>query len=240
MGRCLARLDTALGTLTAPLPPRNTNWDITEIAGLTTQLREPGRPTRRQQLWASVLEEFALAALPRVARLPNQLIHNDLNPSNYLVDPDGNRVSGIFDFGDVIRAPRVVDLAVAAAYLLDPSDATAMVAGLASVVAGYHDQSPLGEEEITLVPHIVLARYAQALILNTARAESATEDPRYVAYVLRNSARSDACLSAVRAVTVDVLAERLGRSATVSGGRSGSADEHACPFGSDGQCLRSR
>ena len=47
-------------------------------------------------------------------RLRAQVVHNDLAPTNVLVD-DRLAVTGIIDFGDLTRTALICDLAIAAA-----------------------------------------------------------------------------------------------------------------------------
>ena len=60
---------------------------------------------------------------PRLAGLRHQVIHNDYHLFNVLVaQDDASRVTGIIDFGDMIRAPLVAEVATAAAYQLRGTD----------------------------------------------------------------------------------------------------------------------
>ena len=55
--------------------------------------------------------------LPELRKLPQTLIHSDLNEQNVLVD-DRGAVCGVIDFGDATIGPRLCDVGVAAAYFL--------------------------------------------------------------------------------------------------------------------------
>ena len=67
------------------------------------------------------MARFTEHARPALPGLRAQAIHNDLNLYNVLVDPrDHDVIAGILDFGDMVRAPLVNDLAVAASYQLEP------------------------------------------------------------------------------------------------------------------------
>lgn len=68
---------------------------------------------------ASAISEFKEKLLPRLNKMKPQLIHNDANDWNIVC---GDKIR-LIDFGDMILAPRVVGLAVAASYLaLDSND----------------------------------------------------------------------------------------------------------------------
>jgi 4-aminobutyrate aminotransferase-like enzyme/Ser/Thr protein kinase RdoA (MazF antagonist) len=206
IGRLLARLDGALAELRQAVPSRPTNWNIMTAAELLGDVI-PATASERQEdhrVWGAVLDDFVAETLPRLATWPNQLIHNDLNGSNLLLDPVTGEVTGLLDFGDVVEAPRVIDLAVAAAYLVDGSSPASLFASLSAIVAGYQSQSSLSSAEIAIVPEIMKARYAMALALNHARA-STSDDPDYVRYVLRNAEPSRTKL----AVLTNPLSSRL-------------------------------
>ncbi len=73
---------------------------------------------------------------------------------------DGDRVTGLLDFADLCRAPRICGLAVAAAY--------AVAAGprvLPHVVAGYHAVAPLTPAELALLPDLVRTRLALSVAM---------------------------------------------------------------------------
>ncbi|MGT2492207.1 phosphotransferase [Cupriavidus basilensis] len=84
------------------------------------------------------MDRFATNVQPRLPRLARPgPIHNDFNIYNVLVDPrDHTRIAGVLDFGDMVHAPLIDDLAVAAAYQVDPAGDT--MATLADFVAAYH------------------------------------------------------------------------------------------------------
>jgi hydroxylysine kinase len=207
IGRTLAGLDEALAQVQADLPERPTNWDITTVGEVLTELIPPtvtaGNDDHRA--WRDVVERFVGDHLPELATLPTQIIHNDLNGSNLLVDTGTHRVTGLFDFGDVVVAPRVVDLAVAAAYLVDGSSADTYVDSLGAMIAGYRSVAPVTARELELIPEIMKARYAMALLLNSARADT-SEDAAYIQYVHRNTATSRAKLALLTELPMKGLA----------------------------------
>jgi len=96
---------------------------------------------------------------PRLERLPEGVVHQDLNDFNVLASPDENgeyRISGILDINDSLRTVRVAELAIAAAYAMlrrrDPLEAAA------SVVEGFHAVARLSDDEISVVFPLAAAR----------------------------------------------------------------------------------
>jgi hydroxylysine kinase len=210
VGLTLARLDQALAEVDMEVPDRPTNWNIMDAGDVLADLI-PARLTDgndEHRVWRTVIESFVDAGLPLVATWPRQLIHNDLNGSNLLLDRETGEVTGLLDFGDVASAPRVVDVAVAAAYLIDGSSVDAYIDSLAAILAGYHSHWALSYEEVRVVPEIMKARYALALLLNYARADAST-DAGYIRYVHRNTATSRAKLALLTDPTTADRTRRL-------------------------------
>lgn len=127
-----------------------------------------------------VIDAYRATVAPARDQLPVQVIHADVNLSNVLVSGDG-RVTGIFDFGDAVRAPRAYDVAVTACYL-----ALALGALDHPVVRGYLDQAVrlcrLHALEVSLLRTLVLCRLAIVILLGR---ESARRSPDRAAYQLR-------------------------------------------------------
>lgn len=96
--------------------------------------------------------------------LPRQIIHNDGHAGNLLRDDaDSEVVTGVIDFGDLVRTVRVADLAVAGASLV-PHQADP-IGALAALTSGYHGAQPLTAAELAAVPDAVLARLALSTLL---------------------------------------------------------------------------
>lgn len=126
----------------------------------------------------------------------SQIIHNDFNPDNILVsDEDGLNVSGIIDFGDMIQAPLINDLATAAAY--QPIDNTDPLKNLADLAACYHKKLPLASIELDILFDLVRARQVMIVAITEWRAarQSSNRD-----YILRNNPRAWKCLEQFSAV----------------------------------------
>src|SRR5215211_3076910 len=154
LGRAVAEVDAALAGFEDPGLERVLRWDMLRAA----ELRGAAPPRAA----GAVLERFAEQVLPRLRALPAQAIHNDANEHNVLVGEDG-RVSGLIDFGDLCRAPRVCGLAVACAYAM--TALTVPERELLSLVAGYHEVAPLAPEELALLGDLIRTRLAMSIAM---------------------------------------------------------------------------
>ncbi len=159
----------------------------------------------RRALAEAALEGFVQRTKPRLAALRRQPIHNDFNLYNLLVDPDEPaRVAGIFDFGDMVHAPLVDDLAVAASYHIDEQgDALATIARFA---ADYHAVSPLTDGQTHALLDLVRARLAMVVAISGWRA---ARQPDNAPYLMRNNAVSWARLQACAALTSEQVQDAI-------------------------------
>jgi len=131
-----------------------------------------------------VIERVSDAVLPRLIALPAPLAHNDLHSDNVLVSSEPFAVTGVLDFGDMTRTPRVADLAVAASYSRGRvAERHEPWAAAHSYVSGYEAEQPLTDDEHALLPELVLLRLAQRGILNSAIAAA---NPAAAPYASRN------------------------------------------------------
>ena len=66
----------------------------------------------RRALAEKFMARFTDHVLPRLASLRSQVIHNDYHLYNVLVAPDDHaRIVGVIDFGDMLHAPLVGEVA---------------------------------------------------------------------------------------------------------------------------------
>ena len=180
-GECLAALGIALRDFEHPASDYALLWDIRNAASLE-QLLPYISDADLRSLCALRLERFREVTGPHLDGLRRQVIYNDMNPSNVLVGHDDvNRVSGVIDFGDMIYSQLINDVAVASSYFcrLD-EDPFAEVAELLEV---YTDILPLTEDEIAVLPDLILARHLTTVMITHWRASLY---PGNAEYILRN------------------------------------------------------
>ena len=143
------------------------------IAAQTGCLADPAR----RAVVDGIVTEFA--GLKHVlAALPQQAIHNDANDYNVLVDgclTRAPRISGLIDLGDMCVAPRICDLAIAAAYVV--LDHPKQCAALPALVAGYHAVNPLTAQEVDLLWPLLRMRLAVSVVNSTLMATDNPDDP---------------------------------------------------------------
>lgn len=204
VARALARMDLALAGLGHPAAACELPWDIQRAERVRPLLMHVTDLDRRV-LAEAALDGFEQRARPRLSGLRRQPIHNDFNPSNLLVDPnDPSQVTGILDFGDMVHAPLVNDVAVAASYHLDPQGDP--LPTLARFAADYHAVSPLTHDETWLLLDLVRARLAMVVAISGWRS---ARQPDNAAYLMRNNAVSWARLEACAALTPEQVQDAI-------------------------------
>jgi 4-aminobutyrate aminotransferase-like enzyme/Ser/Thr protein kinase RdoA (MazF antagonist) len=168
LGRAVARLDAALADFDHPALDRPLAWNMPGAAALLDDARgeEAARgadaAAAARGVATAVLARFAARVEPALRALPAQAIHNDANEHNVLAGADG-RVTGLIDFGDVCRAPRVCGLAVAAAYAM--TLLAVPEREVQPLFAGYHEVLPLGPDELALLPDLIRTRLAMSVAM---------------------------------------------------------------------------
>ncbi|UYN83345.1 MAG: phosphotransferase [Microcella sp.] len=179
----LAAAIAAIGTSRPALQGSDTAWNLARLDLYAAQLSAISTPSLRDEV-ARVIDRASDAVLPRLAALPALLAHNDLHGDNVLVSTEPFGVTGVLDFGDMTRTPRVADLAIAASYARGcVSDERAPWDAAQAYASGYESVQPLTAVERTLLPELVLLRVAQRALLNSAIAAA---NPAAAPYASRN------------------------------------------------------
>lgn len=176
VGEVLGRMDKALESFQHDGLERDFKWNPMQAGWIADDLGCITDTTRR-----AILEEICKAFSdlhPALSALPAQAVHGDANDYNIIVEghlSEPRRVSGLIDLGDMCRAPRVCDLAIAAAYIVldQPDPETA----LATFVAGYHAACPLSPEEVDMVWPLLRMRLAVSVVNSTLMAAENPDDP---------------------------------------------------------------
>jgi Ser/Thr protein kinase RdoA (MazF antagonist) len=161
IGRLVGALSVALADFDHPAADGVMPWDIANGLVLEAALWD-GLGDDARDLLAPARDRLE-CALVGMRRLPRQVIHNDAHGGNLIrATEDSDVVSGVIDFGDLVRTAAVADLGVSGANLV-PQQADP-VGALAALVRGFHDRRPLGEDERAAVPELVLARLALSVL----------------------------------------------------------------------------
>jgi len=203
IGRFQGELCQALSSFEHPAADHFMAWDISN--GLVTN----------DAMWASGradLKELAGHTRKYLTDSPFnaehnrriQVIHNDGHSANVLRSPGTTQVCGVIDFGDMVLAPLVNDLAVAASsFLFTNPDPIAAVVALAK---GFNQAIEMTAAEIDLLCDSILARLVLTILLLDFQIANCPEN-RPSAVVERPSAMTK--LTRWLAVDANALTEQL-------------------------------
>ena len=205
LGGRLADLDVALKSFVHESDGQASLWD-TQCAGqLRGLLIHVGDSAMRQQLEA-VLDVMEERITPALEALPRQVIHNDANTENILLDANGD-VSGIIDFGDLLRASRIIEVSTAAAYLR-PNDGDPLQL-ITPFVAGYQEKNPLSEPELDVLFDLILTRLAMTVILFYWRLAARDKEDPYLQKQLDSEGGAFEFLQSLSALGRAAFRERI-------------------------------
>jgi 4-aminobutyrate aminotransferase-like enzyme/Ser/Thr protein kinase RdoA (MazF antagonist) len=176
LGHELGLLSNALDSFVHPYLDREFKWDLGQAEWISDHIDAIHHPAR-QILIKDIATRF-MDIKPILSTLPKVAVHNDANDYNILVSNTAEGagiITGIIDFGDMVRTQRICDLAIAAAYVVlghnNPERA------LAALVSGYHSAYPLSTQEIDLLYPLIRMRLAVSVVNSTIMAAQNPNDP---------------------------------------------------------------
>jgi Ser/Thr protein kinase RdoA (MazF antagonist) len=207
LGRAAATLDQALCDFEHPGDHQHLQWDMQRAAELRELVAHVPGPDLRSAVH-QCLDDFENLAVPAFATLRRQVIHNDLNPANVLVADEGSTtVAGVIDFGDMLRAPLIVEVAIAASYMrAEGDDALSQAISLA---AGFDSVTRLDDREITLLYDLVRTRLATTITMMHWRKSVRSDDDAYLQQVFTSESDSELFLQKFDAVSREDFAARV-------------------------------
>jgi hydroxylysine kinase len=198
VGVTAGRLSQALAGLEHPASQRYLPWDLQQVGTLRDKLVHVPDAESHEAV-VELLDDYDTRIGPGLRASRQQIVHQDLNPDNVLVDPAADAfVTGVLDFGDIVRSSVVGDLAVAMTYAVDSTPPDADPWGPAYDVArGFVSVRALTDDERVLLPDLLRTRLAQRLLLNSWLAAS---DPSNAHYTARTVHRAVVAIQRLRAV----------------------------------------
>ncbi|WDZ80390.1 phosphotransferase (plasmid) [Ensifer adhaerens] len=214
VGALLGRMQKALKSFTHAAASHRITWDMKHAGGTRDLMPAFADPRERARLERAI-DEFEAEIIPVLHSLPAQVIHNDFNMENILVDPARPQdITGIIDFGDMVHAPILFDVGVAAAYQIgaehDPVEA------MCDLIGGYCGECVLSDAEIALVYTAAVMRLVMRLAIPQWRARLF---PEHAARFTIRSASVWAQLARLDAIPRESAIERL-RAASRQGYRT--------------------
>lgn len=216
VGAMLARLDRALGDFTHPEDSRLLIWDLKNFSHMRPLMEwVTDRDDTSMATW--IFDQFDAHVASRINGLDAQMIHGDFSPFNVVVDPASEEfVTGIIDFGDVVRSPIVFELSVAVANQIG-ADERRPWASAVEIVRGYRQERPVAADEVAL---LAITGPARLLLRALIFGWRAALHPDSRDYGLSHSAldwKRLRCAMSVATPTVHAMLESTGTPASPTG-----------------------
>ena len=162
MGVALAEIHGALAGFAHAGDCQPLLWDMQRAPELRPLLQHVTDAGLRAAV-SDCIDEFEAQSLPYLQSSRRQVIHGDLNPGNVLLAGDNASIAGVIDFGDMVRAPIIADLAIAASYLRwTDTDSLALIA---SMIAGYDSVNRLAPDALDALHGMIRTRLATSITL---------------------------------------------------------------------------
>lgn len=198
VGVAAGRLSQALDGFEHPASQRYLPWDLQQV-GTLRGLLEHVPDAESHEAVVELLDDYDARIGPALRASRQQVVHQDLNPDNLLVDQGADGfVTGVLDFGDIVRSSVVGDLAVAMTYAVDSAaPGSDPWAPAYDVARGFVSVRTLTDDESALLPDLLRTRLAQRLLLNSWLAAS---DPSNAHYTARTVHRAVVSIQRLRAV----------------------------------------
>jgi len=204
LGAALAELDLALRDFVHPAAEHDLLWNVARADRLAHLADEIVGDARRR-IVGLFMHRFVHELLPRLGSVRAQVIHNDFNLYNALVAADEpDRVTGIIDFGDILHAPLVGEVATGASYHM--ADADDPLAAAAEFVGGYHVILPLLPDEQDIVADLVATRHLITVLISEWRSR---RHPENHAYIMRHNPAAWDALRLMADLSADDTRDRL-------------------------------
>ena len=158
LGNFLGSMDKALQNFSDPSMHREYTWDISTTLNARYKINAIQDPEKRRMV-GYFIQQFETIVSPQIYSLRKGYVHNDANDYNVLTN--GDKVSGLIDFGDMVYTAIINNVAVACTYaMLDQPDP---IASACLVVKGYHEQYPLEEKELEILYYLIAGRLCISL-----------------------------------------------------------------------------
>ena len=149
-------------------------WDIQHLDLIEPFIQDISEPHNRS-IVEYFIQQYSEVVLPRLYELRKSIIHNDANDWNVLVN--NGQITGLIDFGDVVYAPLVQEIAVAITYVIMGKKDPLQWAGY--LLNGYHHHFELETMEIDLLYYFIAARLCIS-VCNSAHSKKLDPKNEYI------------------------------------------------------------
>lgn len=165
LGSYMGRLSRGLQGFGHPAAHRTDFlWNLDNVLSCEAYISDIASDDNRR-IVKSYFERYRRHVMQSVPSLRSAVIHNDINDNNIIVSEDGKSVAAVIDFGDMVFASQINELATALAYaLLEQDD---ILAVSKAIIGAYHKVFPLQELEADLLFDLVAMRLCMSVCISS-------------------------------------------------------------------------
>ena len=160
---------------------RKSEWDLQNLLLNKPYIPLISKPSDRRVVLYFFMQFEALVA-PKLPSLRKAFIHGDFNEWNVLVE--GNHPEGLIDFGDMVYAPLVNEVATAMAYIT--YDKKTFYDWATPFLIAYHKEMPILKEELSLLYYLIATKLCIS-VCQSANARKVQPENNYAAVSERNA-----------------------------------------------------
>lgn len=172
IGRTLAKLDKLLFDYKNVNAHVDSKWDLKNTLRCRAFIKYLAHEEDKK-ICSFYLDQFE-ELLPTILSLKQSIIYHDANEYNMVVNAsDPSKLSGLIDFGDMIKTFTICELAIGCAYCMICTEDKPLSTAL-DVVRGYHQNFPLTFDELRVLFTLICSRL---VISVTSSSYSLTVDP---------------------------------------------------------------
>jgi len=153
---------------------RHIDWDLQYLMDLKERISYIFDLETKKYIH-NFLNQYHENVIPIIPKLRKSTIHNDANDMNVLAS--SGKVSGIIDFGDMVYAPLINELAAAITYML--YDKRDPIQTACQMIQAYHKILPLQEIEVDQLYYLIAGRLCMSL-LNSAYSQRNEPGNEYI------------------------------------------------------------
>ena len=170
LGSFVGKLSNALKGFSHPAAHRfDFLWNLDNALAVSGYINDVS-DTEDRYVIQSVFDRYQSNVLAQLPKLPMSIIHSDVNDNNVVIDTsDAQRVTGLFDFGDMLYARQINELAITMAYAL--MDVPDIAQASYAIIESYTAQFSLQSEELHVLFDLIEMRLAMSVCISSNRAK---------------------------------------------------------------------
>jgi Ser/Thr protein kinase RdoA (MazF antagonist) len=173
LGRTVGRINQALAGYDHPAFHSHFDWDLAQSIEVVERYRDLISDPQLRDNVDQIYRDFEKIVVPRFAELRKSVIHNDINDYNVLAE--GDAVTGLIDFGDMVHSHTICDLAIAMAYAaLESVDVSQAIR---EMTLGYTESMPIEEAELIVLFPMMRMRLAVSASIAAHQMRIRPDDP---------------------------------------------------------------